>query len=130
MKTIADLVNELFRTHRHPQTQREYMNTEVSRALEGQIDQSYLAKLRKGKVDNPTRNTLLLLCQFFDVPSSYFFPELDIRVPPEQTSLRVALRATSLDEETQEKLLELIQTMAKQLSTAKQEQQDDSSTPS
>src|SRR5689334_6751058 len=105
MKTIADLVNDLFRTHRHPQTQREYMNTEVSRALGGQIDQSYLAKLRKGKVDNPTRNTLLLLCQFFGVPSSYFFPELDIRVPPEQTSLRVALRATNLDEETQEKLL-------------------------
>src|SRR5436853_7098401 len=46
MKTIADLVNDLFRTHRHLQTQREYTNTEVSRALGGQIDQSYLAKLR------------------------------------------------------------------------------------
>lgn len=75
MKTMAELVNDLFRTHRRPDG-REYTASEISRALNGELDPSYLGKMRRGKIENPTRQTLLLLCQFFKVPSSYFFPEL------------------------------------------------------
>lgn len=78
---LAELVNELFRTHRRPDG-REFTNREVSRALNGELEHSYLGKIRSGKVENPSRNTLLLLCQFFSsvgekVEPNYFFPELE-----------------------------------------------------
>src|SRR6476659_939354 len=79
MKRIADLVNDLFRTHRKPDG-REYSSSEVSRALNGELDPTYMAKLRRGGIPNPGRNTLLLLCRFFGVAPTYFFPELQ---PPE-----------------------------------------------
>lgn len=80
MKTMADLLNELFRTHLRPDG-REYTCSDVSRALDGAIDPSYLARMRKGKIENPTKHTLLLICTFFNsvgtpVEPNYFFPEL------------------------------------------------------
>jgi transcriptional regulator with XRE-family HTH domain len=74
LKTVAELVNDLFRTHTKPDG-REYSNREVARALKGQISADYLSKLRRGEVPNPGRNTLLLLCQYFTVSPTYFFPE-------------------------------------------------------
>jgi transcriptional regulator with XRE-family HTH domain len=79
---IADLVNKLFETHRR-QDGREYTNIEVARTI-GKIDASYLTKLRSGRVNNPTRDTLLALCQFFKVEPSYFFPELNLAPSPPQ----------------------------------------------
>lgn len=74
-KTIGELVDELFKTRLHP-SGREYTYQEVSIGVNRELDPTYIAKLRKGKVPNPGRNSLLLLCQFFDVEASYFFPEL------------------------------------------------------
>ena len=117
MKTMADLLNDLFRTHRRPDG-REYTATEVARAikqeLQGDLDPSYLTKMRKGQIENPTRHTLILLCRFFQVPATYFFPELELQPPPDDAALRVALRTTDLDPEVQEKLEELIQVMQRQ----------------
>ncbi len=106
MKTIAELVNDLFRTHRRPDG-REYSASEIVRRLNGQIDVSTITALRSGKVTNPTRNTLLLLCQFFNVPPSYFFPELP--EPPmeyvpqaeQPEAIRLALRSSGLTPEDQ-----------------------------
>lgn len=75
MNMVAELVNDLFRTHRK-ENGREYTNKEVCLALNGAIDQSHLSRLRNGQIENPGRDSLLALCQFFKVPSSYFFPEL------------------------------------------------------
>ena len=74
MNIVAELVNDLFRTHRKPDG-REYSNREVVSALGGQVSADALSKIRRGDITNPGRNTLLLLCQFFNVPPSYFFPE-------------------------------------------------------
>lgn len=75
MKTTAALLNELFETHRKPNG-RAYKNAEVCEALSGAIQASHLGKLRSGTVKNPKRDTLLLLCSFFEVTPEYFFPEL------------------------------------------------------
>lgn len=116
MSTIAELVEDLFRTHRRPDG-REYTNREVSLALAGQVEPSHLSKLRNGRITNPGRDTLLLLCRFFNVSPSYFFPELDM--PPinaeandQQTeSLHVALRSAGLSPQVREKLEALIRAL-------------------
>jgi transcriptional regulator with XRE-family HTH domain len=119
MKSIAELVNDLFRTHRKPDG-REYTSSDVSRALNGELDPTYIAKLRRGGIPNPGRNTLLLLCRFFGVAPSYFFPELDGPQPSDPISeaqedpLRIGLRTTNLDPDVQMKLEQLIRAMQKQ----------------
>jgi transcriptional regulator with XRE-family HTH domain len=113
MKTMADLVNDLFRIHRRPDG-REYSASEIARKLNGQLDVSTITALRTGKVTNPTRNTLLLLCQCFNVPPSYFFPELaepavdDVPQVEQPESLRIALRSSGLTPEDQKYVAGLI----------------------
>lgn len=115
MKTIGSLLNDLFALHRRPDGQ-EYSCSEVSRALDGKIDPSYLARMRKGKIENPTRNTLLLLCQFFKVAPNYFFPELDLKAGHSSISLQTTLQESTLQPDVQEKLAALIEAMQKQQS--------------
>jgi transcriptional regulator with XRE-family HTH domain len=76
--TTAELIDQLFRTHRKPDG-KEYSHVELSTALGGALASSHIGKLRAGTIRNPKRDTLLLLCRFFQVPPTYFFPEL----PPE-----------------------------------------------
>lgn len=75
--TVADLVNRLFAERRHP-SGREYTNREVGIALRrGHKNPAvHLQRIRSGQIKNPTRETLLTLCIFFQVEPSYFFPEL------------------------------------------------------
>jgi transcriptional regulator with XRE-family HTH domain len=75
MPTLADLIDDLFRSHRKPNG-REYSHVEVCLALGGVIEPSHLGKLRNGTIQNPKRDTLLALCRFFQVSPTYFFPEL------------------------------------------------------
>ncbi|HEU4327419.1 MAG TPA: helix-turn-helix domain-containing protein [Roseiflexaceae bacterium] len=89
VKTTAELVEDLFRTYRHP-SGREYSNQEVSTALNDAVDASYIAKIRRGIIKNPGRHGLLALCRFFKVPSSYFFPELQSPYDPQQPSVEGA----------------------------------------
>lgn len=74
--TLADLLNRLFQLRRHP-SGREYSLREVAAAARGEVGRETIHALRNGINKNPTRNTLLALCLFFEVPSSYFFPEID-----------------------------------------------------
>ena len=115
MHTVAQLVNDLFDTHRKPDG-KEYTHKEVSVATGGAIDPSYLSKLRNDKIANPGRDTLLALCRFFRVPPSYFFPELDqftneMPLPATSNPLRVALRASGLQPGVQEKIEQLIRAL-------------------
>jgi transcriptional regulator with XRE-family HTH domain len=76
MNTMADLIDDLFRSHRKPNG-REYSHVEVCQALGGAIEPSHLGKLRNGTIQNPKRDTMIALCRFFQVSPTYFFPELD-----------------------------------------------------
>jgi len=77
--TTAELIDQLFRTHRKPDG-KQYSHVELSSALNGALAPSHVGKLRAGTIQNPKRDTLLLLCQFFQVPPTYFFPELPLDV--------------------------------------------------
>ncbi len=117
MKTVAELIDQLFRTHRRPDG-REYTYKEVSLALDRAVEPSHLSKLRTGKITNPGRETLLGLCRFFQVPPSYFFPELELSSQSADSSIdnqaspvQIALRSTGLSPEVQEKLEELIRAL-------------------
>lgn len=117
MKTVGQLVDELFHTHRRPDG-REYTYQEICTALDGAIEPSQLSRLRNGKVTNPGRETLLALCRFFQVRPSYFFPELEQLPPPAEATqpdaLQVALRSSGLRPDVQAKLEDLIQTLKDQ----------------
>lgn len=116
MKTLAELVDDLFRTHRRPDG-REYTYKEITVALGGVVEPSHLSKLRTGKITNPGRDTLLSLCRFFNISPTYFFPELEAlpqltsknaTVSARGSELRLALRSAGLQPEVEEKLEELI----------------------
>lgn len=74
--SIADLIDRLMRTHHHPTKHREYTGMEIALRTNGVIQQSHLHGLRNGRIKNPTRETLLALCEVFSVSPLYFFPEL------------------------------------------------------
>ena len=124
---IGELVDQLFKTHLRPDG-KEYSLQEVAAALNGEIDPTYIGKVRAGKVPNPGRNTLKLLCLFFEVPASYFFPELEPQVgageDPARTGerkLQVALRAFGLPPHLQVHLQAVIKALQQ---TQKDETQD------
>lgn len=78
--TMAELVNELFNLHRHPDG-REYTHKEVEAGITRAagrklIDASYLSKLRTGRIKNPSAGAIEALCYFFPVEVNYFFPDL------------------------------------------------------
>ncbi len=118
MKSVAELIDNLFRTYRRSDG-REYTYKDVSVALQGIVEPSHLSKLRTGKITNPGRDTLLALCRFFQVSPTYFFPELELlqQTPQEKEKakqdalLSVALRSTGLHPEVEKKLEQLIRAL-------------------
>ena len=78
--SMANLVNNLFSTYRHPEG-REYTHKEVEagitrRAGKKLIDASYLSKLRTGTLQKPSILAVEALCHFFPVDVDYFFPSI------------------------------------------------------
>ena len=116
MKTIADLVDDLFRTHRKPNG-REYSHVEVCAALGGAIEPSHLGKLRNGTIKNPKRDTLLALCRFFKVQPTYFFPELQLpngadgQEQAPKDAISAAMRLINLEPEARKRLEEFLRTL-------------------
>ncbi len=110
--SVAELLDNLFQTHRKAGG-KEYSYQEVSDALHGELNSTYIAKIRKGKIQNPGRNTLLLLCRFFQVPAAYFFPELDDQttaddLTDEQLNEVLARRTAGLTPEARKRLAALL----------------------
>lgn len=117
MLTIAEQVDTLFKTKKKPNN-REYSYGEVARALDGDLEASYIAKLRRGEIKSPGRDKLLALCRFFRVKADYFFQELEelpaVPEPPDvepKRQLRVALRSLGIPEKQQELVENLIDTL-------------------
>ena len=85
--TLAELVSELFKLHRHPEG-REYTHKEVEEGITRAagrklIDASYLSKLRNGMIKKPSIVAIEALCYFFPVDVIYFFPDIaKLRTPP------------------------------------------------
>ena len=83
--TVAELVNHLFEVFQHSDG-RPYTLAEVGTTLRGKNGPSHLSQIRSGGIKNPTRETLLALCLFFNISPLYFFPELEGKefrsVPP------------------------------------------------
>lgn len=118
--SVAELVDALFTSNTKPDG-REFTYTEVAAALREQygkpVDSSHFGKIRAGLVKNPSRETLLMLCQFFKVPAAYFFPELERDMPNEERiriQLREALRAAGLSPQARAHLEGMIDLLRRQ----------------
>jgi transcriptional regulator with XRE-family HTH domain len=112
-KTIAELVDQLFKTHLRPDG-KEYSYQEVSAVLGGELEPTLIGKIRSGKTKNPSRNTLKLLCLFFKVPAGYFFPELDdlqAQAETPEQQLEHALRSLGLAPEMQSHVRAVVQAL-------------------
>lgn len=117
VKTVGEVLDDLFASHCKPDG-RQYSHVEVARALGGQLEASYIGKIRAGKVENPTRQTILLLCQFFSsvgkpVSADCFFPEFTASEKPSrsgvnQDSFDEALRASGLSQKALQALAEFL----------------------
>lgn len=77
--TVADLVKRLFETAINPETGKRYTDLEVTIVSRGALTPSHLHGLRSGRIKNPTRETLIHLCELFNKDPRYFFPELQGR---------------------------------------------------
>ena len=117
---IANLLNELFVTHRHP-SGREFTNREVVEGITGVagqklIDESTISRMRTGIMKKPSMDAVEALCMFFPVEPAFFYPRLAAlknrqsgRSPAEQ--VKVALRSTSIDRSVQEHVAGIIQAL-------------------
>ncbi len=111
--TVAELLNRLFDEHRRPDG-REHTYQDIARATNGELSPTYLAKLRSGHIANPGRHHLLLICKFFRVPASYFFPELEVfepsaEEPSPEEQLRAAFRSMGVPADVQTHLVGVAQ---------------------
>jgi ESX-1-secreted protein regulator len=70
-RTLAQKLEHLFRTV-HPRG-REYSNNEVADAVG--VSGTYIGQLRKGLRDNPTKDTIEGIAEFFRVDPAYFFDD-------------------------------------------------------
>lgn len=118
--SVGELVDQLFKTHRRADG-KEFTYQEVAARLNGEIDPTYIGKLRSGKVPNPGRNVLKLLCLFFEVPASYFFPELERKAQADdaygltqEKQLQIVLRSLGLAPDLQVHVQALISALRHQ----------------
>lgn len=76
--SLAEKINRLFETM-HPAGRGPLTNDEVADAIRTRngptISGQYLWQLRKGRRDNPTRQHIQALAEYFNVPVAYFFDD-------------------------------------------------------
>ncbi len=120
--TLAEKLDRLFKTA-HPRHRDEYTYEEVAQGVREQggptISPAYIWQLRKGVKDNPRKNHLEALAEFFNVPPSYFFDEeaatrihaqLELLAAIRDAKIRtLALRASDLSPEAITAVSEMIE---------------------
>lgn len=119
-QSVAELVDALFKSNTKPDG-REFSYNEIATTMRERygrpVDPSHIGKIRAGLVKNPSRETLLMLCQFFKVPASYFFPELETAASTDERvrmQLREALRAAGLSPQAQAHLEGMVELLRQQ----------------
>jgi len=112
---LKDLVNFLFENIRHP-AGRPYTTQEVADHV--QISHATINQLRTGRIKNPTLPTLQDLCQFFEVPLSFFecrtyedcYALLAQKHAPEGSQAsEIAFRVSKLSAQSQQQILNILQ---------------------
>jgi transcriptional regulator with XRE-family HTH domain len=93
--TLAAKLDRLFRTV-HPPGRGEYSYGDVARTIQQRggptISATYVWQLRRGLRDNPTKQHLEALADFFGVPPAYFFDGDVARQVESELELLAALR--------------------------------------
>jgi transcriptional regulator with XRE-family HTH domain len=119
---LADKLNHLFRTVRAPDG-REYSMDDVASEIRARggppISAAYLSLLRRGKRDNPTKEHIAALADFFGVSVTYFFDEpaaarfdteLDLLVSLRGSLVRrIAVMSNGLSEESLNAILAIVE---------------------
>ena len=119
--TLADKINRLFDTM-HSRSEGPKGNEEVAAAITAsgtKISGSYLWTLRTGKRDNPTRQHLQAIADYFGVDPSYFFDvaaadkihaELELLAAMRDAGVRqIALRAAGLSPESLQAIAQIVE---------------------
>jgi transcriptional regulator with XRE-family HTH domain len=99
-----------------------YSYTEIAELTGGQIDHSWLSKLASGQATRPGLQVLKALTSFFKIDASFWFRDLEewkaeyenqqIKLTDKEINAqKIALRASSLDEDSQQIVLDLIQSL-------------------
>jgi transcriptional regulator with XRE-family HTH domain len=131
--SFGELLNYLFATKLKPDGTR-YKLREVADATG--ISIGFLSDARRGNKENPPKEFIESLADFFDVPPAYFFGPL----PEETASLeaalqevlvkpamgRILLRAGRYSEVEREMLLDLMDSMERAISRTRQAQESHS----
>ena len=80
VKSFPQLLEDLFATHLKPNGDQlsniELANWITDNIPDAEISPSYISRMRNGDKRNPSRDVLLYFCVAFNVPPSYFFPEI------------------------------------------------------
>ena|SRR5438270_10429626 len=94
-RTLAEKINRLFEVM-HPKSEAPRSNDDVAAAINAagktKISASYLWLLRTGKRDNPTRQHLQAIADYFGVDPSYFFDAAAARAIEAELDLLAAMR--------------------------------------
>lgn len=118
-ESFKDRLNFLFATKLSPDGD-EYSLREVSSGTGGKISPAYLQKLRTGGYENPSRDKVKALADFFGVPQSFFYDNGTTKVYVKEIDKNlkeaildpkvkeIALRAMGTDEQTKALIIHLL----------------------
>src|SRR5690606_31168788 len=125
--SLAEKLDLLFRTV-HPAGRGPYTNKEVAAAIRqrgGSISDVYIWQLRTGRRDNPTKEHLEWVADFFDVDPAYFFDRrqseeirrdlLTMEAMKNLKVRRVAARLGELNEDNLDVVSEIIERVVQAL---------------
>ena len=110
--SFADKLNRLFSSITKPNGE-EYSAEEIQVATGKAITSSYIYRLRVGKSTNPTIDKVKVLADFFGIDPGYFLTDEETEpVPhPQRLITSMALRSSSIDLQTIEQMLLMIQSL-------------------
>lgn len=118
---VAEKIDLLFKTVTKPDC-KEYSYREVEELADGAVSSTSIWKARLGKIRNPSQRLIGALSKAFGVPVNYFFDEgvTEMDVPryrkqyqSERMVEQIALRASELDEEGKQAILDMINLVRK-----------------
>jgi transcriptional regulator with XRE-family HTH domain len=101
---------------------REYSYGDVEEMADGMVTRTSIWKVRTGRTKNPGQKMLQALSTAFQVPANYFFdegvtpediPNYRAQHRSEQMLEQIALRATDLDDEGKQAVLDMIDIVQK-----------------
>lgn len=120
--SFGERLNQLFATKLKIEGERERRYTLSEVTASTGISTGFLSEARRGRKENPSKDVIDLLAQFFGVPSTYFFSTAPDEGPAisaailaafqetltQRSMINILLRASAYDEVEREMLLELM----------------------